>query len=291
MASEDFELFVASVNSALGGRGDLEAYDHGSLARLTGAEREEAETLLVDRIASGVNDPRAPGALLAMKAGGSVTDRLNALFPSLPVNETKVVVARLLFEFDRFHGAAGAVVSALDAATHDLTLANTAIAALEVMRHPDVDDDIDMALIRAASTHSDPAARINAELALKERNGDAAAARLLKDFGTDSPAPPPAIDFDKDAWLESLDDDEMSSGDAYQKLTAGRDSGTLNVVTIRTLARAIATDEPDALLDSALLLNGQAEAIRQAFFDEGRQYARTWYMLYGAELRETLGLQ
>lgn len=75
MATAAFRKFKKSMDAAPSGRSAMESYDLHALGSLKGDERMKAQALLLDRIASLINDPRAPAALRSMGAGGATTHR------------------------------------------------------------------------------------------------------------------------------------------------------------------------------------------------------------------------
>jgi len=289
--SEAFRAFVASVQSAPSGRDDLESYDTGALLVLRGDERIQAEKLLLDRIASGTNDPRAPAALLEMRCGGNATDRLNELLPTMEPTETRASVAELLFRLDHHYEAVQSILEIIDLDFSSSRLTH-AILRIRDLRHPTVDDDIDMALLRVATGHADELVRINAETALEERNGAEATRRMIAQIGgIQAPSAPPEPVFDAAAFEASLVSAEPTSAEAYALLAKARDEGAVSEDLATAMARAICLDDKDTIVDAGALLARQDLAIRVAFYETVGRCARTWRMLYGDSLRLALEIE
>ena len=288
--TEAYDAFVESVERPPSSRADLDGYDLGALRLLRDDERDRAEEVLLARVVSGVNDPRAPEALHHMNCSGPATERLYEFLPRIPKNETRIAVAALLFDLARRREMAGEVIAVLDASMHDLTRAGRAVAALKDMRHPTVDDNVDLALLRVVGGHSDPAARMNAELALRSRNGDAAAERMISRFGGSTPPPDPAADFDAKAWLASFQSTHLTADDAYQQLATARKDGTVTHELVTKLGLAFALDDPDALIDGGKLLDDQPVEIRRAFYEAAEPELGSWKWVHGASFLDTLGL-
>jgi hypothetical protein len=107
---KDFDQFMARFMLQGSMREALSDFDVPALLALKGAERQEAEEVLIERLESSVNDPRVPRALGFMKSRRALP-ALRRVTRAL--NETAVEAALFLWELERDPGAAEALVRTL----------------------------------------------------------------------------------------------------------------------------------------------------------------------------------
>jgi hypothetical protein len=112
------------------GRAALEDFDLSGLRALSGPEREEAIDLLIERLASGANDPRVPRALVAMGAERAAPALRAVLLRS--IDETAVAAALALWEMSRDPAAPAALIKILSSSYLEVPrqIAAAALSAL-----------------------------------------------------------------------------------------------------------------------------------------------------------------